>query len=168
QELAALSAARAASTAMAVAFVAPASPLRPAGATLGALSHREVQAPRRPHAELVTGAAAAGAVTALRAKARARTRRSRGEAKPRVVRRASKAVEELRRLVHLGGPSAEKALAVNLDNNFYGSFAEIGAGQEVSRTFLQAGAAAGTVARSISAYDMKMSDVNYGKAWVTP
>ena len=35
---------------------------------------------------------------------------------------------------------------------------------QVSRTFLQAGAAAGTVARSISAYDMKMSDVNYGKA----
>ena len=37
--------------------------------------------------------------------------------------------------------------------------------RKVSRTFLQAGAAAGTVARSISAYDMKMSDVNYGKAW---
>ncbi|CAE7670308.1 unnamed protein product, partial [Symbiodinium pilosum] len=50
------------------------------------------------------------------------------------------------------------------DSNFYGSFAEIGAGQEVSRTFLQAGAAAGTVARSISAYDMKMSDLDYGKA----
>ncbi|CAK9063188.1 unnamed protein product [Durusdinium trenchii] len=67
-------------------------------------------------------------------------------------------------MVHLGGTPAEKALAVNLDDKFYGSFAEIGAGQEVSRTFLQAGAAAGTVARSISAYDMKMSDVNYGQA----
>lgn len=71
---------------------------------------------------------------------------------------------DLQGLVHLGGTAAEKALAVNLDSKFYGSFAEIGAGQEVSRTFLQAGAAAGTVARSISAYDMKMSDVNYGKA----
>eukprot|EP00438_Fugacium_kawagutii_P029484 Skav218857 [mRNA] locus=scaffold2827:38177:39502:- [translate_table: standard] len=56
------------------------------------------------------------------------------------------------------------ALKVNLDDSIYGSFAEIGAGQEVSRTFLTAGAAAGTVARSLSAYDMQLSDVTYGKA----
>lgn len=68
------------------------------------------------------------------------------------------------RLKNLGGSSFDKALQVNLDPTIYGSFAEIGAGQEVSRTFLTAGAAAGTVARSLSAYDMQMSDVTYGKA----
>lgn len=71
---------------------------------------------------------------------------------------------EILKLDQLGKSPSDKALAVNLDPKFYGSFAEIGAGQEVSRTFLKAGAAAGTVARSISAYDMRMSDVNYGKA----
>lgn len=71
---------------------------------------------------------------------------------------------QILKLAHLGSSPGEKALSVNLDPKFYGSFAEIGAGQEVSRTFLKAGAAAGTVARSISAYDMKMSDVSYGKA----
>lgn len=59
---------------------------------------------------------------------------------------------------------AERSLAVNLDPSFYGSFAEIGAGQEVSRYFLRAGAAAGTVARSVSAYDMKVSDRMYGES----
>jgi len=71
---------------------------------------------------------------------------------------------EILKLTHLGGGCGDKALSVNLDDKFYGSFAEIGAGQEVSRTFLKAGAAAGTVARSISAYDMRMSDVSYGQA----
>jgi len=71
---------------------------------------------------------------------------------------------EILKLTHLGGGAGDKALSVNLDDKFYGSFAEIGAGQEVSRTFLKAGAAAGTVARSISAYDMRMSDVSYGQA----
>jgi len=63
----------------------------------------------------------------------------------------------------------DRTLKVNLDNSFYGSFAEIGAGQEVSRWFLRSGAAAGTVARSISAYDMQMSDRTYGpsKRYVT-
>lgn len=63
----------------------------------------------------------------------------------------------------------ERTLRVNLDDSFYGSFAEIGAGQEVSRWFLRAGAAAGTVARSVSAYDMQMSDRMYGtsKRYVT-
>lgn len=57
----------------------------------------------------------------------------------------------------------EKALSVNLDALRYGSFAEIGAGQEVVRWFFQAGGAAGTIAKSISAYDMQVSDAIYGK-----
>ena len=57
-----------------------------------------------------------------------------------------------------------KALSVNLDSSKYGTFAEIGAGQEVARHFFQAGGAAGTVAKTISAYDMKFSDEIYGKA----
>lgn len=57
----------------------------------------------------------------------------------------------------------QKALRINLDDNIYGSIAEIGAGQEVSRNFFQAGAASGTIARSISAYDMAVSDSIYGK-----
>jgi len=56
-----------------------------------------------------------------------------------------------------------KALTINLDEAKYGTFAEIGAGQEVVRHFFQAGGAAGTVAKSISAYDMKFSDEIYGK-----
>ncbi|MFA5262494.1 MAG: TonB-dependent receptor [Opitutaceae bacterium] len=57
-----------------------------------------------------------------------------------------------------------KALTINLDDAQYGTFAEIGAGQEVARLFFQAGGAAGTVAKSISAYDMAFSDAIYGKA----
>src|SRR3981189_363775 len=57
-----------------------------------------------------------------------------------------------------------KALTINLDEAKYGTFAEIGAGQEVARHFFQAGGAAGNVAKSISAYDMKFSDEIYGKA----
>ena len=56
----------------------------------------------------------------------------------------------------------EKALKVNLDPTYYGTFAEIGAGQEVVRWFFQAGGAAGTISKSISAYDMKVSDAIYG------
>jgi hypothetical protein len=56
-----------------------------------------------------------------------------------------------------------KALTINLDAEKYGTFAEIGAGQEVARHLFQAGGAAGTVAKSISAYDMKFSDEIYGK-----
>jgi hypothetical protein len=56
-----------------------------------------------------------------------------------------------------------KALTINLDQAKYGTFAEIGAGQEVARHFFQAGGAAGTVAKSISAYDMKFSDEIYGR-----
>lgn len=56
-----------------------------------------------------------------------------------------------------------KALSVNLDPRRYGTFAEIGAGQETCRNFFQAGGAAGTIAKTISAYDMTFSDSIYGK-----
>jgi hypothetical protein len=56
----------------------------------------------------------------------------------------------------------QKALAINLDPRKYGTFAEIGAGQEVVRWFFQVGGAAGTIAKSISAYDMNVSDAIYG------
>ncbi|MCC7246984.1 MAG: TonB-dependent receptor [Saprospiraceae bacterium] len=56
----------------------------------------------------------------------------------------------------------QKALEINLDDQVYGAFAEIGAGQEVARHFFQAGAAAGTIAKSMSAYDKKVSDDIYG------
>ena len=56
----------------------------------------------------------------------------------------------------------QKALALNLDEARYGTLAEIGAGQEVVRWFFRVGAAAGTVAKTISAYDMNVSDAIYG------
>lgn len=56
-----------------------------------------------------------------------------------------------------------KALQINLDSNIYGTFAEIGGGQEVARNFFSAGAASGTVAKTISAYDMAFSDSIYGE-----
>jgi len=58
----------------------------------------------------------------------------------------------------------EKALAINLDLQKYGVFAEIGAGQETANWFFRASGSAGTVAKTISAYDMTMSDALYGKA----
>jgi hypothetical protein len=57
----------------------------------------------------------------------------------------------------------QKALEINLDPSKYGTIAEIGAGQEVARFFFRAGGAAGTVAKTISAYDMKFSDAIYGQ-----
>jgi hypothetical protein len=60
--------------------------------------------------------------------------------------------------------SLTKALQINLDPSIYGVFAEIGAGQEVANWFFRASATAGTVAKSISAYDMTMSDAIYGKS----
>ncbi len=61
-------------------------------------------------------------------------------------------------------PNTErKALAINLDPRRYGSFAEIGAGQEVVRWFFRVGGAAGTIAKSMSAYDMSVSDAIYGQ-----
>jgi hypothetical protein len=56
----------------------------------------------------------------------------------------------------------QKALSINLDGTIFGSFAEIGAGQEVARWFLRVGAASGTVAKTISAYDKEVSDDLYG------
>ena len=56
----------------------------------------------------------------------------------------------------------QKALEINLDNRVYGTFAEIGAGQEVARYFFQVGAAAGTIAKTMSAYDKVYSDMIYG------
>ncbi|WP_158798866.1 TonB-dependent receptor [Pedobacter sp. L105] len=56
----------------------------------------------------------------------------------------------------------QKALAVNLDKKIYGSFAEIGAGQDVAANFFKSGAADGTIAKTMSAYDMAFSDAIYG------
>lgn len=58
--------------------------------------------------------------------------------------------------------TSRKALQINLDALRYGTFAEIGAGQEVARWFFRVGGAAGTVAKTISAYDMAVSDAIYG------
>jgi len=57
----------------------------------------------------------------------------------------------------------EKALQLNLDDRIYGTIAEIGGGQEVASHFFKAGAASGTIAKTMSAYDMKFSDAIYGK-----
>ncbi len=57
----------------------------------------------------------------------------------------------------------EKALQINLSKSIYGSFAEIGAGQEVAANFFKVGGASGTIAKTISAYDMKFSDAIYGQ-----
>src|SRR5215510_14817414 len=56
----------------------------------------------------------------------------------------------------------QKAHRINVDARHYGTFAEIGAGQEVARWFFRAGGAASTVAKTISAYDMAVSDAIYG------
>ncbi len=56
----------------------------------------------------------------------------------------------------------QKALEINLDPHIYGTFSEIGAGQEVARHFFQVGAAAGTIAKTMSAYDKVYSDKIYG------
>ena len=59
--------------------------------------------------------------------------------------------------------TAQKALKINLNENIYGTFAEIGAGQEVVRHFFRAGGASGTVAKTMSAYDKDFSDAIYGR-----
>jgi hypothetical protein len=56
----------------------------------------------------------------------------------------------------------QKALQINLDPSKYGTFAEIGAGQEVARWFFRVGASSGTIAKTMSAYDMTVSDAIYG------
>ena len=57
----------------------------------------------------------------------------------------------------------QKALAINLDKYKFGTIVEIGAGQEVARHFFHVGAAAGTIAKTMSAYDMAISDDIYGQ-----
>ncbi len=66
-------------------------------------------------------------------------------------------MEEYRKLT-----SQEKALRINLSKAIYGSYAEIGAGQEVAANFFKVGGASGTIAKTMSAYDMKFSDAIYG------
>lgn len=66
--------------------------------------------------------------------------------------------------MHIGEDTHQKALRINLDPRWYGTVAEIGAGQEVARWFFRVGGAAGTIAKSISAYDMAVSDAIYGEA----
>lgn len=56
----------------------------------------------------------------------------------------------------------DKALRINLNENIYGTFAEIGAGQETVRHFFRAGGASGTIAKAMSAYDKDFSDAIYG------
>lgn len=60
--------------------------------------------------------------------------------------------------------TAERALKINLETGIFGTFAEIGAGQEVARWFFHVGGASATVAKTISAYDMAVSDAIYGKS----
>ena len=59
--------------------------------------------------------------------------------------------------------SKSKALRINLNENIYGTFSEIGAGQETVRHFFRAGGASGTIAKAMSAYDKDFSDSIYGK-----
>lgn len=60
-------------------------------------------------------------------------------------------------------PTSRKALILNIDTSLYGSFAEIGGGQEVARHFFQAGGSSDTVAKTVSAYDKRFSDSFYNK-----
>ncbi|MBI1423930.1 MAG: TonB-dependent receptor [Gammaproteobacteria bacterium] len=67
-------------------------------------------------------------------------------------------------MTHTTTEPLQKALTINLDKRVYGSIAEIGGGQETARWFFRAGGAAGTIAKSMSAYDMTFSDAIYGHA----
>src|SRR5207247_9845935 len=83
----------------------------------------------------------------------------------RPAKRGTVADDVLERLLVPNCPTTrQKALALNLDARTYGTLAEIGGGQEVARAFFAVGGAAGTVAKSISAYDMAVSDSLYGAA----
>lgn len=66
--------------------------------------------------------------------------------------------------MNLGLSVRQKALKINLLTDIYGTFAEIGAGQDVAGHFFKAGGASGTIAKTISAYDMTVSDLIYGKS----
>ena len=72
-------------------------------------------------------------------------------------------------VIHNGDPKfdstptiKQKALKINLNDDIYGTFAEIGAGQETVRQFFRVGGASGTIAKSLSAYDKSFSDAIYG------
>ena len=67
-------------------------------------------------------------------------------------------MNELRKL-----STKERALQINLTPDIYGTFAEIGAGQDVAANFFRAGGASGTIAKTMSAYDMAFSDAIYGQ-----
>lgn len=69
--------------------------------------------------------------------------------------RGDKAIEQIPSL-------KDKALRINLNSNIYGTFAEIGAGQETVRHFFRAGGSSGTIAKAMSAYDKDFSDAIYG------
>jgi hypothetical protein len=66
-------------------------------------------------------------------------------------------MEEIKKLT-----TQEKALQINLSRAIYGSFAEVGGGQETAANFFKVGGASGTIAKTMSAYDMKFSDAIYG------
>ena len=68
------------------------------------------------------------------------------------------------RIIAVTATTYDKALELNLDPQVYGTFAEIGAGQESANWFFRASGTAGLVAKTISAYDMTMSDAIYGRA----
>ena len=78
--------------------------------------------------------------------------------------RAGAGVQNGRPMAHESLDTHEKTTQINRDTSRYGTFAEIGAGQEVARWFFRVGGAAGTVAKTISAYDMQVSDAIYGGA----
>ena len=59
--------------------------------------------------------------------------------------------------------AGQKAKSINRDKSIYGSFVEIGAGQEVARQFFRVGSASKTIAKTMSAYDRDFSDAIYGK-----
>src|SRR6202041_630254 len=79
---------------------------------------------------------------------------------PTVLRGDVKSMEEKKEML----TTTQKARTINFEAPLYGTIAEIGAGQEVAREFFHAGGASGTIAKSISAYDMVFSDAIYGKA----
>jgi hypothetical protein len=66
------------------------------------------------------------------------------------------------KIIHQIPSIRDKALRINLNENIYGTFAEIGAGQETVRQFFRAGASSGTIAKAMSAYDKDFSDSIYG------
>ena len=78
------------------------------------------------------------------------------------MRKRKNPLQEISSMDHTIKKTEQKALEINLDANIYGTFAEIGAGQEVARNFFQVGAAAGTIAKTMSAYDKTYSDAIYG------